>query len=109
MITPVRFPSIPSIEMPKSREITTVGNTPSVGATQPTGSPNFSQALGQALASVDGQIKGADQNMSAFLNGQSDIHEMALSLEQADLSLRLITRVRNRLIEAYREISRMSI
>ena len=32
---------------------------------------------------------------------------MAIALEKADLSLRLLTHVRNRIIDAYKEVSRM--
>ncbi len=52
-------------------------------------------------------LKAADASAAEFVQGRAGIHEMAIALEKADLSLRLLTQVRNRMIEAYREISRM--
>jgi flagellar hook-basal body complex protein FliE len=69
----------------------------------------FSDLLGRALRAVDGELKQGDAAAADFVLGKTGIHEMALALEKADLSLRLLTHVRNRIIEAYREISRMNI
>jgi flagellar hook-basal body complex protein FliE len=63
--------------------------------------------LVDAIEKVDGDLKAADAGAVDFAQGKGGIHELALALEQADLSLRLLTRVRNRIIEAYKEISRM--
>jgi len=35
------------------------------------------------------------------------VHEAMLALEKADLSLRLLVKVRNKLVQAYEELSRM--
>lgn len=69
----------------------------------------FSDLLGRALKAVDGELKQGDAAAADFVLGKTGIHEMALALEKADLSLRLLTHVRNRIIEAYREISHMNI
>ena len=51
-----------------------------------------------------------DVAAKALVTGASgDIHGTMLALERADLSLRLVTQVRNRVIEAYQEIMRMSV
>ncbi len=70
-------------------------------------SKGFSRSLADAIEKVDSNLKAADSSTEQFVKGKAGIHEMAMSLEKADLSLRLLMRVRNRVIEAYREISRM--
>jgi flagellar hook-basal body complex protein FliE len=38
-----------------------------------------------------------------------NLHEMMVALNKADLSLRMLTSVRNKAVEAYQEIMRMSL
>ncbi len=58
---------------------------------------------------MDGELKEADRAVEKFLAGKLDIQQMALAMERADLTLRLVTRMRNRIIDAYQQISRMNI
>jgi flagellar hook-basal body complex protein FliE len=41
--------------------------------------------------------------------GKKDIHEAMAAIEQANLSLRMVIQVRNKMIAAYEEIMRMQI
>jgi len=41
--------------------------------------------------------------------GKQDIHQAMVALEQANLSMRLMIQVRNKMISAYEEIMRMQI
>jgi flagellar hook-basal body complex protein FliE len=61
----------------------------------------------EMLAEVDGQQHQADSQVRQLLLGKVDLHEAMLALEKADLSLRLLVQVRNKLVRAYEEISRM--
>ena len=45
--------------------------------------------------------------MEQVSRGSMGIHEGMLAISKADLSLRLLIQVRNKVMEAYREISRM--
>jgi len=38
-----------------------------------------------------------------------DIHQVTIAMEKATLSLQLAVQVRNRMVEAYQEISRMQV
>ena len=52
----------------------------------------------------------ADGAIQDLAIGKSDnVHETVMSVVQADLSLRMILEIRNRLIESYQEIMRMQI
>jgi flagellar hook-basal body complex protein FliE len=61
----------------------------------------------QLLADVDSQQHHADTQVRRSLLGESEIHEAMLALEKANLSLRLLVQVRNKLVQAYEELSRM--
>jgi flagellar hook-basal body complex protein FliE len=46
--------------------------------------------------------------MESFANGMDGrIHEIMITVEKADISLKYMVAVRNKLIEAYKEIMRM--
>ena len=51
----------------------------------------------------------ANQQVKKTLLGQGDLHEAMLALEKANLSLKVLVQVRNKLIQAYEELSRMSM
>lgn len=68
----------------------------------------FVDTLRSAMEQVD-QLQGtAEQKVSAMLNGTGmDVHGAMIAVEQADLSFQLIMQVRNKIVQAYQEISRM--
>lgn len=52
----------------------------------------------------------ADLKMQDVAAGRSkDLHGAVLAMEKADVQFRMITQVRNKVIEAYREILRMQV
>ena len=63
----------------------------------------------QMLADINSQQRQADTQVQRSLTGEADLHEAALALEKVDLSLRLLVQVRNKLVSAYEELSRMSM
>lgn len=63
----------------------------------------------EILAEVNGQQHQADTQVRQLLLGEVDLHEAILALEKADLSLRLLVQVRNKLVRAYEELSRMPV
>ncbi len=85
-------------------EIITSPNTglPTSGASAP--GKNVFQQL---LADINSQQSQADTQVRRSLLGEADLHEAMLALEKANLSLRLLVQVRNKLVQAYEELSRM--
>mgnify|MGYP003656688012 CR=1 FL=1 len=78
----------------------------SVGGTE---GPNFADKLSNGLAEVNQQVNAADKLPEQMLNGEvSDFHDVAIQLKQSDLSFRFALQVRNKLIDSYREVMRMS-
>jgi flagellar hook-basal body complex protein FliE len=82
------------------------GERAPVSGTSETG---FGQQLGQAIDSLDKLQLDADGQANAIANGGGNLHEVALAFEKADVAMRLATKVRNKLVEAYTEIMRMSV
>lgn len=71
-------------------------------------STDFSEQLSEFVERVDAEQKVAESQATAFAEGKNnDLHGTMISLQRADISLRLAANVRNRALEAYREIMRM--
>lgn len=50
----------------------------------------------------------ADKQVSKLVTGQGeDVHSAMIAVEKADLSFQLIMQVRNKIVQAYREVSQM--
>ncbi len=48
--------------------------------------------------------------MEKLQSGESkNIHEVMISMEKADISMRLTVQMRNKVLEAYQEIMRMQV
>jgi flagellar hook-basal body complex protein FliE len=73
------------------------------------GEGTFTGELAKALGEVDKLQVDADQQAKMVAEGGGNLHEMSLSLEKADISMRLAMKVRNKLVDAYNEIMRMSV
>jgi flagellar hook-basal body complex protein FliE len=69
----------------------------------------FAETLGQAVSKLDELQVTADTQAQKVSAGQGNLHEMALALEKADISMRLAMKVRNKVVDAYNEIMRMSV
>ncbi len=85
-------------------------DTPSkANATKGVG-PDFGKILAQALEEVNKHQKTAEQKADDFAAGKiSNIHDVIISAEQAAMSLRLTTEIRNKIVDSYREIMRMQL
>ena len=70
---------------------------------------SFADALGQAIQRVDALQVEADRQAADVANGGGNLHETALALEKADVALRVATKVRNKLVEAYQDVMRMPV
>ncbi|AAD36436.1 flagellar hook-basal body protein FliE [Thermotoga maritima MSB8] len=80
------------------------------GKTQKKSENNFSEALKEALEKVNDIQKKAEKAADDFAQGRiSNIHEVIIEAEKASIALRLTVEVRNRIVEAYRDIMRMQI
>jgi flagellar hook-basal body complex protein FliE len=68
---------------------------------------DFGKVIKGAIDRVDGMDKEADKSIMDLLKGKADIHETMIALQKADISMRLLLAIRNKAIEAYKEITHM--
>ena len=69
----------------------------------------FGNVLNQMVDEVSRLQQDGDKKISGSLVGQEDLHEAMRSLEKANLSLKVLIQVRNKMIQAYEELSRMPL
>jgi flagellar hook-basal body complex protein FliE len=70
-------------------------------------STGFGEVIGSAVKKVNHLENQADQSVVDLLKGKADVHETMIALQKADISMRLMLSVRNKVLEAYREIMHM--
>ena len=73
--------------------------------------PEFGNVLRTAIDKVSEQQEVSGQAVDAFLTGDNSrsLAEVMVATQKASVSFRAMTEVRNRLIEAYREVMNMPI
>jgi len=70
----------------------------------------FSEQMLRFLEEANTQIRGGEKAAESFAAGTSDnIHETMIAMERASIALHLVGSVRNRILEAYNEVMRMSV
>src|SRR6476660_8175275 len=71
---------------------------------------SFGEVLTDSLKQVNGAQQQADDAISALATGgNATLHDTMLAVQQAELSFKLMMSVRNKLVEAYQEVLRMSV
>lgn len=107
--------------LPASSFPATLGASDTVGASDAANGLFGSDAktpdapsFGQMLQSAFGQVSALQDHSAlltqAFARGQvSDVHSVMIASEQATLALQLTTQIRNKAIDAYQEIMRISM
>jgi len=83
-----------------------VDGTPA-GETQ--SKPNFADALQGGVREVDQSVKGVDQLPLKVVRGEMDLHEATARIKESQLAFDFALEVRNKFIDAYREVMRMSV
>ena len=68
----------------------------------------FSHSLKQSMDAVAGAQGEAENQVAQLLNGQgADLHSAMIAVEKADLSFQLMMQVRNKIVQAYQQVSNM--
>jgi flagellar hook-basal body complex protein FliE len=98
------------IESPFGERIQQTNTEVSTNETDSGSAKTFGEALEGMLKDVNQSqldANAAAQDIAAGRN--KDIHSAVLSMEKAEIQFRLLAQVRNKVIEAYREIMRMQV
>lgn len=95
----MKIDSISFFDIPELKKVTTNSNNIS-----------FSEILKSELDKVNDIQLNAEQATQDLLTGKAtDIHQVLISTEEARLSMELAVQIRNKLVDAYQEITRMQI
>ncbi len=98
-------------------ELPSVGRLPEVDTSQTTssphrtsGGPGFGETLGGLIHNVDAIQKSAHEATRRMLTGEiEDVHQVMVAVEEAQTSFHLMMEVRNKIVDAYREVMRMQV
>jgi len=100
-------------------DVKQIGALGKVGAADPldgpakpeaTAGPSFGKLLTDSIAQVRSLQQDADRAIESLATGgPATLHDTMLALQKADLSFRLMMQVRNKIVEAYHEVLRMSV
>ncbi len=70
----------------------------------------FFEALQKSMEEVNADQVQADSSIKDLVAGKSkNIHDTMLQIQKAELSLKTMMQVRNKILEAYKEIIRMQV
>jgi flagellar hook-basal body complex protein FliE len=70
----------------------------------------FPASLAQGLREVDAQVRMGDELAQRVVEGKvGDFAEVAAQLKQSDLAFKFALEVRNKFVDAYREVMRMNV
>ncbi|MCH5277287.1 MAG: flagellar hook-basal body complex protein FliE [Desulfovibrionaceae bacterium] len=77
------------------------------GATPPV-TPGFAETLRDSLTTVNDMQTQKKTMIEAFASGETqNVHELMITMQKAGLAVNLTSAVRNKVLEAYRELSRL--
>ena len=78
--------------------------------TPKSGEKTFADSLNDAINEVNTLQKVADKKMEDLATGKAkSIPDVMVSAEKADIALKLMVQVRNKIIDAYQEIMKMQV
>ncbi|MBU1052845.1 MAG: flagellar hook-basal body complex protein FliE [Proteobacteria bacterium] len=75
--------------------------------TTPNSSSGFKEAIKTAIDNVDSLEKEGDKSILNLMQGKEEVHTTMIALQKSDISMRMLLSVRNKAVEAYKEIMRM--
>ena len=77
---------------------------------KPQGSDAFAQELKSALNSVNDMQVNSENAIADMATGQvKDLHQAALAISKAETSMKLMLEIRNKALNAYKELGRTQL
>lgn len=89
------------------RELTPIGGAEVGGAAEkPTAGGRFAELMSGLISDVNEKQNAAETNAVGLAKGEVGIMDAVVSLNEADLSLRMMMQIRDRAIDSYQRILR---
>ncbi len=90
--------------------ISSLLNNTSTNKTSTNDTKDFSKVLEGSISEVNGLQENAQKAMSDMATGEvKDLHQAAIAIDKAELSMKMMLEVRNKALNAYKEIIRTQI
>lgn len=104
MVNPVSLSSIKATNT-DSQAIKSLG-----GSESSTGKVSFREMLEKSLGEVNDLQHVAEEQIRKFSTGEvNDLREVMVAVEEANLAFQFTLQIRNKIVEAYQEISRLQV
>ncbi len=81
----------------------------SPGASAPIAGPGFGDVLKSMLSDMDHSLRAAEQNAIGAMTGDVSLQKAVESVVQAEQKVQLTVAVRDKIVAAYLELTRMQI
>lgn len=83
---------------------------PTARIAQPMPGADFMHSIASHVGHVDASLRTAETQLTALAAGKDvALHDVMISMEEARTNMMLLVEVRNRMVEAYQELSRMQL
>jgi flagellar hook-basal body complex protein FliE len=83
---------------------------PSLPAQSPGATGAFQNVFSEAVAKVESFQNNAEAVANRFLSGEGEeLHHVAITAQQAELSFQLFMQVRNKVVTAYQQMMQMQL
>lgn len=98
-VMPIESMSITPIDMPE-KSLDQIGQH----------EPAFMQMIGDKVGDLNGSLNQADQAARALAAGEDvPVHDVMIAMEHARLKLQFAVEVRNRVLDAYQNLTNMQL
>lgn len=94
----------------KIGDLAGTGGLPLGGADKAKSSGNFAEFFNSTIDELNGLSQKSQQMQQRFVtNGDVELQDVMIAGNEAELALKLTMQIRNKVLDAYREIMRMSV
>ena len=82
-----------------------------IGSSAPAGDQPgaFGGALQRMLSAVSDSSQAANEAVAGMISGTGDVHTAMIALQKAEMTMELTVQVKNKLVQAYQDVMRMTI
>lgn len=105
--------SLDAGSMPVNQNSQSTGSqdgTASISGTNSSGATSFADTLKNAIGEVNNLQQVANKKAEDLSVGKTDnVADVMIATEKADIAMRVMVQVRNKIIDAYNEIMRMQV
>lgn len=108
-VQPIALPMLRSAEAEQARGPEHVFTPPTTAEAKPAGGV-FGALLGQAIEGANASVHRADAAADALAAGRADdLHGTMIAVKEADINLKLVGAIRNKLLDAFHELWRTNV